>query len=161
MLIVQKHLSARRGRRAMQEGREAVERELWTILFDPECKDGLATVLGNVRRNAEAVRERLSFDTFRILRDLTEVIHGWELSPGHETDDALRLLEPADPISRGFQRHGHGEHDARLRLALPRHGAPARAVARDDPADPAARRARRAARTTARSSCCSSSRTAR
>lgn len=92
MLIVQKHLSARRGRRAMQEGREAVERELWTILFDPECKDGLATVLGNVRRNAEAVRERLSFDTFRILRDLTEVIYAWQLTPGHETDDALRLL---------------------------------------------------------------------
>jgi uncharacterized alpha-E superfamily protein len=76
----------------MQEGREAVERELWTILFDPECKDGLATVLGNVQRNAEAVRERLSFDTFRILRDLTDVIHSWELSSGHETDDALRLL---------------------------------------------------------------------
>jgi uncharacterized circularly permuted ATP-grasp superfamily protein/uncharacterized alpha-E superfamily protein len=92
MLIVQKHLSARRGRRAMQEGREAVERELWTILFDPECKDGLSTVLGNVRRNAEVVRERLSFDTFRILRDLTEITHSWELSPGHETDDALRLL---------------------------------------------------------------------
>jgi uncharacterized alpha-E superfamily protein len=92
MLIVQKHLSARRGRRAMQEGREAVEQELWTILFDPECKDGLSTVLNNVRRNAEAVRERLSFDTFRILRDLTEVVHSWELSPGHETDDALRLL---------------------------------------------------------------------
>ena len=92
MLIVQKHLSARRGRRAMQEGREGVERELWTILFDPECKDGLATVLGNVRRNAEAVRERLSFDTFRILRDLTEIIYAWQLSPGHETDDALRLL---------------------------------------------------------------------
>lgn len=92
MLIVQKHLSARRGRRAMQEGREAVERELWTILFDPECRDGLATVLGNVRRTAEAVRERLSYDTFRSLRDLTEVVHPWELSPGHETDDALRLL---------------------------------------------------------------------
>jgi uncharacterized alpha-E superfamily protein len=92
MLIVQKHLSARRGRRAMQEGREAVEQELWTILFDPECRDGLATVLDNVRRTAEAVRERLSFDTFRILRDLTEVIHAWQLSPGHETDDALRLL---------------------------------------------------------------------
>jgi uncharacterized circularly permuted ATP-grasp superfamily protein/uncharacterized alpha-E superfamily protein len=92
MLIVQKHLSARRGRRAMQEGREAVEQELWTILFDPECKDGLVTVLGNVRRNAEAVRERLSFDTFRILRDLTEVGHSSELSPGRETDDALSLL---------------------------------------------------------------------
>ncbi|HLF12806.1 MAG TPA: alpha-E domain-containing protein, partial [Gammaproteobacteria bacterium] len=92
MLIVQKHLSARRGRRAMQEGREAVEQELWTILFDPECRDGLATVVGKVRRTAEVVRERLSFDTFRILRDLTEVIHAWKLSPGHETDDALRLL---------------------------------------------------------------------
>jgi uncharacterized circularly permuted ATP-grasp superfamily protein/uncharacterized alpha-E superfamily protein len=92
MLMAQRHLSARRGRRAMQEGREAVQEELWTILFDPECKDGLATVLGNVQRNAEAVRERLSFDTFRILRDLTEVSQHWELSPGHETDDALRLL---------------------------------------------------------------------
>jgi uncharacterized alpha-E superfamily protein len=48
-------------------------------------------VLGNVRRNAEAVRERLSFDTFRILRDLTEVDSS-EISPGQETDDALRLL---------------------------------------------------------------------
>ncbi len=92
MLMAQKHLSARRGRRAMQEGREAVQEELWTILFDPECKDGLATVLGNVQRNAEVVRERLSYDTFRILRDLTEVSQSWELSPGHETDDALRLL---------------------------------------------------------------------
>ncbi len=92
MLIVQKHLSVRRGRRAMQEGREAVERELWTILFDPESRDGLATVLGKVRRNADAVRERLSFDTFRILRDLTEIDKSSELSPGHETDDALRLL---------------------------------------------------------------------
>jgi len=92
VLIAQKHLSARRGRRAMQEGREAVQEELWTILFDPECKDGLATVLGNVQRNAEAVRERLSYDTFRILRDLTEVSHSWELTKGHETDDALRLL---------------------------------------------------------------------
>jgi uncharacterized circularly permuted ATP-grasp superfamily protein/uncharacterized alpha-E superfamily protein len=91
MLMAQKHLSARRGRRAMLEGREAVQDELWTILFDPECKDGLATVLGNVQRNAEAVRERLSYDTFRILRDLADV-QSWELSPGHETDDALRLL---------------------------------------------------------------------
>lgn len=92
MLIVQKHLSARRGRRVIQEGREAVERELWTILFDPECRDGLATVLGNVRRNAESVRERLSFDTFRILRDLTQVRQPSELTPGHETGDALHLL---------------------------------------------------------------------
>jgi uncharacterized circularly permuted ATP-grasp superfamily protein/uncharacterized alpha-E superfamily protein len=92
MLIVQKHLSVRSGRRAVQEGREAVERELWTVLFDPECRDGLVTVLGNVRRTAEAVRERLSFDTFHILKDLTEVDRSAELGAGRETDDALRLL---------------------------------------------------------------------
>jgi uncharacterized circularly permuted ATP-grasp superfamily protein/uncharacterized alpha-E superfamily protein len=91
ILVAQKHLSAPRGRRAMLEGREAVQEELWTILFDPVCNDGLATVLGYVQRNAEAVRERLSYDTFRILRDLTE-IQSWELTPGNETDDATRLL---------------------------------------------------------------------
>ena len=79
----------------MHQGREAVQRELWNVLFDPESRDGLATVLGNVRRTAEAVRERLSFDTFRFLRDLTKVVHSWELSPGHENAAALRLLEPA------------------------------------------------------------------
>jgi uncharacterized circularly permuted ATP-grasp superfamily protein/uncharacterized alpha-E superfamily protein len=114
MLMAQKHLSARRGRRAMQEGREAVQAELWTILFDPECKDGLATVLGNVQRNAEAVRERLSFDTFRILRDLTEV-NSWELTKGHETDDALRLLNRLIQFLAAFNgmvaenmTHGYG-----------------------------------------------------
>jgi uncharacterized circularly permuted ATP-grasp superfamily protein/uncharacterized alpha-E superfamily protein len=115
MLIAQKHLSARRGRRAMQEGREAVQEELWTILFDPECKDGLATVLGNVQRNAEALRERLSYDTFRILRDLTEVSQSWELTKGHETDDALRLLNRLIQLLAAFNgmvaenmTHGYG-----------------------------------------------------
>jgi len=115
VLIAQKHLSARRGRRAMQEGREAVQEELWTILFDPECKDGLATVLGNVQRNAEALRERLSYDTFRILRDLTEVSHSWELTKGHETDDALRLLNRLIQFLAAFNgmvaenmTHGYG-----------------------------------------------------
>jgi uncharacterized alpha-E superfamily protein len=61
-------------------------------LFDPECPDGLATVLGHVRRTAEAVRERLSFDTFRILKDLTHTGPAQTLAAGRETDDALRLL---------------------------------------------------------------------
>jgi uncharacterized circularly permuted ATP-grasp superfamily protein/uncharacterized alpha-E superfamily protein len=115
VLIAQKHLSARRGRRATQEGREAVQEELWTILFDAECKDGLATVLGNVQRNAEAVRERLSYDTFRILRDLTEVSQSWELTKGHETDDALRLLNRLIQLLAAFNgmvaenmTHGYG-----------------------------------------------------
>jgi uncharacterized circularly permuted ATP-grasp superfamily protein/uncharacterized alpha-E superfamily protein len=115
MLMVQKHLSARRGRHVMQEGREAVQRELWTILFDPECKDGLATVLGNVQRNAEAVRERLSYDTFRILRDMSEIAQSWEFSQGHETDDALRLLNRLIQFLAAFNgmvaenmTHGYG-----------------------------------------------------
>lgn len=92
LLVVQKHLSARRGRRAMQQGPKAVERELWTILFDPECRDGLANVVDNVRRTAEGVRERLSYDTYRILKDLSDVVHFWHHSPSHEAEDALRLL---------------------------------------------------------------------
>ncbi len=92
LLVVQKHLSARRGRRATQAGKAAVERELWTILFDPECRDGLVTVLRNVRRTADVVRERLSFDAFQILKDLTEMLYSWRLTPGEETGDALRLL---------------------------------------------------------------------
>jgi uncharacterized alpha-E superfamily protein len=92
LLVVQKHLSARRGRRAVQAGRLAVERELWTILFDPESKDGLATVLGNVRRTADVVRERLSFDAFRILTDLTNVLPALGHSPRQRIEDALRLL---------------------------------------------------------------------
>ena len=125
--------------------RSRASEELWTILFDPECKDGLATVLGNVQRNAEAVRERLSFDTFRILRDLTEVSQSWELSPGPRDRRRAAPLESAHSISGGVQRHGRREHDARLRLAVPRHGPPPRAHARDDSDDSAARRARRRA----------------
>ena len=54
-------------------------------------------------------------------------------------------LESPHSIPGGVQRHGRGEHDARLRLAVPRHGPPPRAHARDDPDDPAACRARRRA----------------
>lgn len=92
LLVAQKHMSARRGRQAIQEGRAAVERELWSILFDPESRDGLATVLGNVRRTAEVARERLSFDAFRVLSDLTSVPQSISLGPKRETEDALRLL---------------------------------------------------------------------
>jgi uncharacterized alpha-E superfamily protein len=72
-------------------------------------------VLGNVQRNAEALRERLSYDTFRILRDLTEVSHSWVLTKGHETDDALRLLNRLIQFLAAFNgmvaenmTHGYG-----------------------------------------------------
>jgi uncharacterized circularly permuted ATP-grasp superfamily protein/uncharacterized alpha-E superfamily protein len=92
LLVAQKHMSARRGKRAMQGGRSAVERELWAILFDPESRDGLANVLSNVRRTADVVRERLSFDAFRILTDLTTIPHPSSHARAQETEEALRLL---------------------------------------------------------------------
>ncbi|MGD8325002.1 MAG: circularly permuted type 2 ATP-grasp protein, partial [Gammaproteobacteria bacterium] len=92
LLVLQKHLSARRARHALHKGRDAVERELWTVLFDPDSKDGLATVLGKVRRTADIVRERLSFDAFRILTDTTNVPELLSNAPNQTTDDALRLL---------------------------------------------------------------------
>ena len=58
-------------------------------------------MLGNVRRTAEAVRERLSFDTFRILRDLAEVIHAWELSPGMERTTRA-AAESTDSVFAAF-----------------------------------------------------------
>ena len=92
LLVTQKHMSARRGKRAIQSGREAVENELWSILFDPESRDGLANVLGNVRRTADVVRERLSFDAFRILTDLTRVRQSSSSASDQATEEALRLL---------------------------------------------------------------------
>lgn len=93
LLVSQKHLSARRARRAVEGGFQAVERELWTILFDPDCHDGLARILGNARRTAELVRERLSLDSWALVGELTEVPERWRLSPGQELDDALYLLK--------------------------------------------------------------------
>lgn len=92
LLVVRKHMSSRRGKRAVQAGRDAVQRELWQILFDPESKDGLATTLANVRRTAEVVRERLSFDAFRVLKDLAEVARGFDTDHRRDSDNALRLL---------------------------------------------------------------------
>jgi uncharacterized circularly permuted ATP-grasp superfamily protein/uncharacterized alpha-E superfamily protein len=92
LLVVQKHLSPRRARRATQLGREGIETELHNILFDPESRDGLAPVLGNVRRTADVVRERLSFDTYRILKDLTDVVQRSDAAASREFGGALQLL---------------------------------------------------------------------
>ena len=56
----------------------------------------------------------LSYDTFRILRDLTDV-ESWELSPGHETDDALRLTTEQEMerlrMSVAFTSHVSGSFE--------------------------------------------------
>jgi uncharacterized circularly permuted ATP-grasp superfamily protein/uncharacterized alpha-E superfamily protein len=90
LLIANKHLPTRRGRRVVQLGRDAVQTELWSILFDADSRDGLATVLGNVRRTADVVRERLSFDAFQILKELTSVPDAFGMR--RDIEGALRVL---------------------------------------------------------------------
>ncbi|HUF74598.1 MAG TPA: circularly permuted type 2 ATP-grasp protein [Gammaproteobacteria bacterium] len=92
LLIAQRHLAPRRGRRAIDEGRDGVKRELWAVIFDPESRDGLATVLNHVRRNAEAVRERLSVDAYRALTELTELPRKRVRTLQPDIEEALSLL---------------------------------------------------------------------
>ncbi len=92
LLVMQKHLSPRRAKRAVDGGADMVEAELRTILFDPDSPDGLATILQNVRRTAELVRHRLSQDTWSILIELTSVPKEWARTKGQSMDEAIRLL---------------------------------------------------------------------
>jgi uncharacterized alpha-E superfamily protein len=90
LLVTQELLSPRRARRATAEGARAVGAEIWSVVFDPDSPDGLAKVLGNVRRTAELVRERLSADTWRILEQLTDApTLRWR---GRNISDAIKLL---------------------------------------------------------------------
>ncbi|WP_447968497.1 circularly permuted type 2 ATP-grasp protein [Nitrospira sp. M1] len=92
LLVVQEHLSPRRARRVLVGGAKAVERELRTILFDPDSPDGLAKILMNVRLTADRVRERLSIDTWKILMELTNIPQEWRRTKGQSIDDTIRLL---------------------------------------------------------------------
>lgn len=85
------YLSVHRARRAANAGRIAVEQELWHILFDPESEDGLASVLANVSRTAEHVRERFSRDAWRLFEGLREAPQlRWRV---HTATDVVRLLD--------------------------------------------------------------------
>lgn len=92
LLVVQGHIGARRVKHAIGGGHRALENELWAILFEPDTPDGLAKILSNVHRTAELVRERLSIDTWQIIKDLTELPRNLNLRHGRELDDAEQLL---------------------------------------------------------------------
>ena len=51
------------------------------------------TIVGNVRRIADLVRERLSVDTWRIIEDLTQAERSARFRHGVETSDAGRMLD--------------------------------------------------------------------
>ncbi len=90
LLVSQGRLTAARGRRAVASGNRAVEHEIWNILFDPDSPDSLGQVLGNVRRTADQVRERLSQDTWRIIDRMTSVPRlRWRT---HSVSDAVNTL---------------------------------------------------------------------
>lgn len=91
LLAAMDYLSPQRARRLASEGRTAVERELWNILFDPEGDEGLARVLANLHRTAEHVRARLSRDAWRLFEGLSAVPQlRWQV---HNTADVSRLLD--------------------------------------------------------------------
>ncbi len=93
LLVSQKHLSKARAKEVAERGVAEVEKELWKILFDPDCPDGLALILSNVQRTADLVRERLSLDTWRIIGKLCTAADDVELRHGQELSDALELLD--------------------------------------------------------------------
>lgn len=91
LLASMDYLSSHRARRLANEGRAAVEQQLWNILFDPESQDGLAKVLAHVHRTAEHIRERLSRDLWRLFERLSEVPQlRWRV---HDTADVSQLLD--------------------------------------------------------------------
>lgn len=93
LLVSQKHMSEERAEEVVSGGVAEVEQELWKILFDADCPDGLALILSNVRRTAELVRERLSLDTWHILGQLCTAADEPTLRHGQELADALKLLD--------------------------------------------------------------------
>jgi len=92
LLVIQEHLSQRRAKRAVEGGARSIERELRSILFDPDSPDGLARVLLNLRQSAERVRERLSSDIWQTLTELTNIPKNFGGFQGQSIDDAIRLL---------------------------------------------------------------------
>lgn len=93
LLVSQKHLSKKRANELAEKGVAEVEKELWKILFDAECPDGLSLLLSNVKRTAELVRERLSLDTWRIISKLCSAADDTVLRHGQELSDAAELLD--------------------------------------------------------------------
>ncbi|MEM7252024.1 MAG: circularly permuted type 2 ATP-grasp protein [Pseudomonadota bacterium] len=103
LLVAQNRLSPRRARRAAAGGATGVERELWNILFDPDSPDGLSAILGNVRRTAESVRERLSQDSWRIVQALSEVPQlRWQVHTIADAQDVLANLIDKQSALNGF-----------------------------------------------------------
>lgn len=86
------YLRQRTARKAAAGGIRAVEREVAILMFDQGCPSGLLNLLGNLRRTASLVRERLSMDSWRILNALHQQAASHAAKVRLDTDNALALL---------------------------------------------------------------------
>jgi len=92
LLEAQRHITAARADRAIQGGPLGVARELSFVLFDKECSDGLVSLLDNVKRLAEELRERLSLDTWQLVTNLIQIGEERPVGFGHDVRPAASLL---------------------------------------------------------------------
>ncbi len=93
LLVAHGHAPADLAERINTLSPRAVERELARIVSGDDAQDGLDAIVGNVRRIADLVRERLSVDTWRIIEDLTQAERSARFRHGVETSDAGRMLD--------------------------------------------------------------------
>ena len=99
--------------------------ELRELVFERNRTGTVRDLLGRVGFLTASVRDRLSGDTWRILNQIQTEFPAVDVA-GHARRDPADAA-PAHLSARGLQRHGDGKHDARPRVALPRHRPPARA----------------------------------
>jgi uncharacterized circularly permuted ATP-grasp superfamily protein/uncharacterized alpha-E superfamily protein len=86
------YLRSRTARKAAAGGVAAVERELWTLLFDPQCPSGLLILLNDLQRTETTVRDRLSRDASRLFDLLRNATQRRKESRSLQIGDALQFL---------------------------------------------------------------------
>ena len=85
------YLSQNTALKAATGGHRAVEREVATLLYDPQSLNGLPALLENLQRTATLVRARLSMDSWRILNSLTRRVPNYATKIRLDTDSALAI----------------------------------------------------------------------
>ena len=96
------YLRSRTARKAAAGGFLAVERELWTLLFDPQCPSGLLNLLGDLQRTESTVRDRLSRDASRLFDLLKDATQRRKESRSLQIGDALQFLNTTINALSGF-----------------------------------------------------------
>ena len=86
-------------------------------LFDRQSRRSLAFNVEQTVRVAGAVRDRLSPDNWRLLRQLHELVPA-PPPASIDLDDTLELIDRGDRLARRRRRARDGAHDARRRLAV-------------------------------------------